>query len=305
MKLIQKYCIPIFISLFNLGLNSDVVAQTEAQDTLYLKDGSVLTGYIVNPESNGTIRIRNIGGLVMYVATEKISKMAVHAPRMKNQGTTESKPPQLAEERIAFGLRAGTALPFSDFSAVAGTAPGYASPGLMAEADIWIRISPQLYWNTKVAYTSNPFKLKSFVREFEDYYNVTVTNSYAGNWLGWHFLTGLSSTRIIDERFSYFFQGNIGFSRFQSPSMNINAVDATNYYISSRQPSAGAGISVSFAAGLRFLEKYTLSISLISSNPIFSDSSNQGSPFQQPFRVFNLNVGVLLFPQLKSQLSKS
>ncbi|MEZ5173896.1 MAG: hypothetical protein R2850_10415 [Bacteroidia bacterium] len=262
MKPVLKYCIAGFILLFNLSLCSGLFAQTEAQDTLYLKDGSILTGYIVNPAGNGTIRIRNNGGLVMYVAAEKISKMAVHATRIEKQGTSESRPPQLAEERIAFGLRAGAALPFSYFSAIAGSNAGFAKPGWTAEADIWIRISPQLYWNTKVAHTSNPFKIKAFAREFEDYYNVTVTNSFAGKWLGWHFLTGLSSTRVIDERFSYFFQ-EIWIFKISKPAININAVDATNYYISSRQSSSGAGISVSFAAGLRFLEKYTISISLI------------------------------------------
>jgi hypothetical protein len=277
-------------------------AQEVVNDTIFLKDGTFLTGYIVNPESRESIRIKNEGGLTLYVTPERIQRISVNRARLEDKSLKKSGPPTLTEERIAFGLRAGGAFPFGDFSAVLGAFPGYAKTGWSAEADVWVRVSNQFYWSTKFGYSTNAIKESAFASQFESSNPVSVLQIFTGNWSGWHFLTGFSTQRPLDERFSYFFQGHLGFSRFNSPGIYILTAGPTLYYLESVK---GAGVSVAFTGGLRLWDKYSASLSLLSSNPTFVLSSAQGGATRQPVRIINLSVGILLYPNLKSQLSKS
>jgi len=278
------------------------IAQDAPNDTIFLKDGTFLVGYIINPESQGSIRIKNEGGLTMYVASERIQRLSVNTERVSSKSDNRSGPPTLTEERIVFGLRAGGAFPFSDFTAVLGAFPGYARTGWSAEADVWIRISNQIYWSTKFGYSTNSIKEDVFASQFEAANGLTISNIISGPWSGWHFLTGFSTQRPLDEKFSYFFQGHLGFSRLNSPGIYLQTSGPILYYLES---SPGAGITASFSVGLRLWEKYSASFSLLSSNPTFVLSGAQGGTTRQPIRIINLSVGILLYPRLKSQLSKS
>jgi hypothetical protein len=281
---------------------SGLQAQISEPDTLYLRDGTILSGTIMNPDSEGSIRIKNEGGLTLYVAQERIDRMAVHSPRNPSGFAKESGPPLISEERIVFGARAGMALPFGDFASTLSAFPGFARTGWTAEGDVWIRVLPQLFWSTKAAYTLNAMKTDAFVEQFEFANQVFVTNGVTGRWSGWHFLTGLSSVRPLDKRFSYFFQGHIGFSRFRSPSINLFTTEPALYFL---ETTPGAGVTISFGAGIHILERYSVSLHFLSSNPAFAFPGSQGGLDRQPVRIIQFSAGILLSPRLKSQLSKS
>ena len=60
--------------------------------------------------------------------------------------------------------------------------------------------------------------------------------------------------------------------------------------------TTGAGFNASIGAGVVYKNRYTLTLNLISSNPLFVFTGMQSSTIVQPFRVVTLTAGIMLFP---------
>jgi hypothetical protein len=282
-----------YLVLFSLLLFSACLqGQITTVDTLFLNDGSILTGRILNPESSSTIRIRNNGGAILYVNASRIEKMVLSDFR-EEETIVEEGPAKFQDEKIALLVQGGLAFPFGDFSSVSNAAAGFAAGGWAAKGDLWVRIAEQLYWSNRLTYTRNAFKENEFEILQGQALGVNFTNGIYSPWIGWHFQSGLSLRRQLDDDIGFIFDAEVGFSRFSSPRI----IMFTDNFLEFRlDKTTGAGFNASIGAGVVYKNRYTLTLNLISSNPLFVFTGMQSSTIVQPFRVVTLTAGIMLFP---------
>ncbi|MEX1188268.1 MAG: hypothetical protein WED33_03355 [Bacteroidia bacterium] len=277
---------------FLLLIANHSFGQTAEVDSLFLTDGTVLTGRILNPESNSTIRIRNQGGAILYINESRISRMVLSEFREAQAPNVEG-PPAFQEDKIAIAMQFGTAIPFGDFSSVTSPSGGFASIGWYGQMSLWVKIAEHLYWSNRLTYTRNSINEPGFERLNSNLIGVEFTKGLYTPWVGWHFQTGLSYLYKLDNDLSFYFEGHLGFSRFTSPRVILFTNDLQVFRLES---VVGAGFNSSIGASVIYKERYTLSLNLIRSNPLFVFSGMQSSTIVQPFRVVSLGVGMLLFP---------
>jgi hypothetical protein len=266
-----------------------VLGQTNEQDTLFLKDGSLLVGEIINPDDPQSIRIRTKGGATLYVNTSRVEKMYLIQPRPESpkQSQNTSQPPTIADDRFAFNGSLGLALPTGEFNLPQGAAAGL---GYIVTAAMQIRIAESLMWSNRVMYAKNGLREKQLASVNSQYFGVNIINGIYGTWSSWNFQTGLSSIRELDDDFQLVFEGHIGISRIRSPQI-ILIVDQPPFVLRS-DIAKGAGFNTGLDASLIYKNKYQFGIGILRSNPIFTfTSQGQTSTLIQPYRLLTIKFG--------------
>lgn len=273
-----------------------VFAQDIESDTLFLNDGTYLTGKILNPNSQSTLRIKNTGGAVLYIQKERINKVVIVNPEAEIDNDSDIKPPEFEDEKVGISFRMGAGLPYGDFSSASSVASGFATFGWTAEAGLWVKVIEDIYWNNKVSYSRNNLKREAFEQQQELINGVNFVNGIYKPWTGWHFQTGIGYQSRFDEKLTFLFEGVFGFSRFTSPTIIL----FTDQFLEFRLDEAkGTGFNSSLGVSLKYLNKYTFGINIFSSNPIFVFSGTQSSTIVQPIRIISINLGVHLFAKSK------
>jgi hypothetical protein len=280
----------VFLVFFLFG-SIRLSAQNTVRDTLFLKSGSVLVGYIINPDDPESVRIKTDGGATLYVNTSRIEKMFLEQPRpsIKKQSDQITRPPTIADDRFAFGLNGGMALPISDFANVQGAAAGI---GFSFQAAAWIKVSDNLKWSNRVSFVSNGLRKDEFRNAQSLANGVNFVKGIFGKWTSWNFQTGLSSMRELDTDFQLIIEGHIGFSRFQSPQISLFTDQNIEYRL---DKTMGAGFNSGLSVSVLYQNKYQVGLELLRSNPIFTfNSPGQSSTLIQPYRVISLKIGYLI-----------
>ncbi len=281
----------LFTSAF-LMMSFCLFGQISSPDSLFLDDGSVLTGRILNPEGQTTIRIRNNGGAILYVNESRIERMVLSDFREEDTQLKEG-PPTFKDEKIAIAFQGGLAFPFGDFSSASSPSAGFASGGWSARGELWVRIAEQLYWTNSLSYTRNSLKEREFEQFQSQAIGVNFINGIHSPWIGWHFQSGLSLKRHIEQDLSFYLNAQLGFSRFSSPRIILFTDNFLEYRL---DKTVGAGFNASIGAGILYKNRFSFALNLLRSNPLFVFTGMQSSTIIQPFRVVTLSIGILLFP---------
>lgn len=280
----------VFLVFFLFG-NIGIFAQNTVRDTLFLKNGSVLVGYIINPDDPESVRIKTDGGATLYVNTIRIEKMFLEQPRpvIENQASQITQAPTIADDRLAFLVNGGMALPISEFASVQGAAAGV---GYSFQAAAWIKVSDNLKWSNRVSYVNNGLRKEEFRNAQSVANGVNFVNGIFGKWTSWNFQTGLSSIRSLDSDFQLIFEGHLGFSRFQSPQISLFTDQNIEYRL---DKTKGAGFNSGLSVSIVYQNKYQVGLELLRSNPMFTfNSPGQSSTIIQPYRVVSLKIGYLI-----------
>lgn len=279
-----------------LSTHQTMFAQEAASDTLYLIDGTSLTGKVLNPSSTSTIRIKNDGGAILYVKKERIESIIFSNPDFIGEQEKIVQPPEFEDEKVAFSIRMGMGLPYGDFSRANNATSGFASTGWSAEAGLWVKIIEDVYWNNKVSYTRNNLKKEAFEGVQGQSLGVNFVSGIYKPWTGWHFQTGIGYQYHFDEKLTFLFEGVFGFSRFTSPSIILFTDQLLEFRL---EEAKGAGFNSTLGASIKYMDKYTFSLNILSSNPIFVFSGTQSTTVVQPVRLISLSLGAHFFSKSK------
>jgi hypothetical protein len=97
-----------------------VIAQTTTQDVLYLKNGSIIRGMIVQFIPDSTVKIQTVDGSIFVFPSLEIVKIQKEETLMAT-GTKAVSLPQKKENNTAVSIFGGVAIPGSDFADAAQT----------------------------------------------------------------------------------------------------------------------------------------------------------------------------------------
>ena len=285
-------------------------AENKARDVLFLKNGSIIKGLIVELIPDTVVKIQTAdGSMFVYAMTEvaKIEKEIVAAPQMSDSTPAAKTDQEILEfEKPKFSLFGGLALPVGDFaeknngSAKTGFTFGfqYAGPG-------------QIGFLLNASYSSNS-------TELGDYLSSSVGgNGSSSNWNSFLLLTGLKIGTTNSVGANFIVAPLLGLNVGVSPKIEFTIIDyvyqpypLNNYGSVSINMSMSSATSTALAYGMMVemnVGRITLGARYVASKPKYEvtmsasgyssgyNYSGYGSmTFEQNTSIIQVYVGVVL-----------
>lgn len=287
----------LFSTLLQISLNAQE-ANESIRDSVFLKNGNIISGTILNPGSENNIQIRTGGSSVLYVSQSQIERIAIHtkAPiNSKNSVNSNSVFESLDNDQYFISVWGGLAAPIGTFASVNQQYSGFAKAGWMLQASGSLRVKENVFWSSNIAYSSNGFKEKSFAQLMSNQSNAEVTFTQISSWDAFHINSGITWNSEVDADFQLFAEAHLGLIRVKSPSylfttreINGSFVTITSYSLNSEISNA---FSISLGAGIIYKNTFALSLTMLNSRLNFDYGTNT---LFQPYRVLGMQMGYFI-----------
>jgi len=287
----------LFSTLLQISLNAQE-ADESIRDSVFLKNGNIISGTVLNPGSENNIQIRTGGSSVLYVSQSQIERIAIHtkAPiNSKNSVNSNSIFESLDNDKYFLSVWGGLAAPIGTFASVNQQYSGFAKAGWMLQASGSLRVKENMFWSSNIAYSSNGFKEKSFAQLTSNQLLAEVTFTQISSWDAFHLNSGLTWNSEVDANFQLFAEAHIGIIRTKSPSylfttreINGSNIIITSYSLNSETANA---LAISLGAGIIYKNKLALSLTMLNSRLNFDYGTNT---IFQPYRVLGLQMGYFI-----------
>ncbi len=287
----------LFSTLLQLSLNAQE-ADESIRDSVFLKNGNIISGTILNPGSENNIQIRTGGSSVLYVSQNQIERIAIHtkAPiNSKNSVNSNSVFERLDNDQYFLSVWGGLAAPVGTFASVNQQYSGFAKAGWMLQASGSLRVKENVFWSSNIAYSSNGFKEKSFAQLMSNQSNAEVTFTQISSWDAFHINSGITWNSEVDADFQLFAEAHLGLIRVKSPSylittreINGNIVTITTKSLNSETANA---LAISLGAGIIYKNTFALSLTMLNSRLNFDYGMDN---LFQPYRLLGLQLGYFI-----------
>ncbi len=293
----KKFAGFLLLTLLQLSINAQEAEET-IRDSVFLKNGNIISGTILNPGSENNIQIRTGGSSVLYVSQSQIERIAIHTKAPSNSKYSVNSNigyESLDDDQYFFSVWGGLAAPIGTFASVNQQYSGFAKAGWMLQASGSLRVKENVFWSSNIAYSSNGFKEKSFAQLTSNQLNAEVTFTQISSWDAFHINSGITWNSEVDADFQLFAEAHLGLIRVKSPSylfttreINGSFVTITSYSLNSETANA---LALSLGAGIIYKNTFALSLTMLNSRLNFDYGTNT---LFQPYRVFRLQIGYFI-----------
>lgn len=270
-------------------------------DVLYLKNGSVIRGQVVETNPAGNVKIRTSDGSVfVYPMTdvEKIVKEAAPVapipPPPQQQVTPQPQvpppPDETAADRLLRGgvwINGGLSLPVGSFGETTGEEAGLASIGFTGGLDALIPLLPAVGIMMSGVYSNNSADISGITGGLP----VSVE---AGSWHTVWGLGGVAAGATLDPAWQITAFAQAGVLYGISPEITASAGGIT-----AKQESAGSvAFAYSFGATVRYT-RLTLTGRYLAGEPEYETTLTapgveQSVKFKQPKSIVTLTLGFVV-----------
>lgn len=268
--------------------NKQIVRQSYPIDVVYLKDGTIIKGEVLEVVPDSIVRMKTTyGGTAVFemASVQRIGKDSTYS-RMPHQTTAanEDTPLPVAnqEKKGVFIPFAGAAIPLGAFGEKSGATAGAAKLGFTFGGDMVVHLGPSARWLTSGILAFNSFDV-SVPNEI---------NADIGSWSSVLLLTGLrfdASTSSSTVLFSSF-QGGVLIGG--SPELTISSGSQS----ASLNSDTGVSFAVGVGAGME-LDKVVMHVRYTYGKPEYKLSASNSSftsKYSQPTSLLILTLGVRL-----------
>jgi hypothetical protein len=261
----MKNCLAcLFLTL--LLILSICVGQTQpqVQDILYLKNGSIVKGTIVELVPEKTVKIQTADDSISVYDMAEIEKIA------KEQKPTSINPDQTSQTQSeqmlksssthggsGFTLFGGVSIPTGDLAATAGSKAGAAKTGFAVGADGSLALSPKVAWMSSVNLSVNSVDL-SFLQNFG-------VSADAGSWTLVWAVTGLKVFGNVSPEVELYGFGQAGLLFGTAPQITLTVGPNR----ATQNSASATAFGFSFGAGIN-IRHVSLSVRYLSAEPEYS-----------------------------------
>lgn len=299
-----------FALVFFVLLGFDSLAQSLPNDTVYLVDGTFITGEILNPGSENSIQVRNINGAIIYIKNQRIEKLIIdpNRPISKKETQDEQKSPVNYSKKVAesdvnyrnriFAINAILGVPIGVFgsSATNKTGAGGALPGFGIEARYLKKIDSDLYWSINFRYLKYGFNTKILAPSVIQQTGFTPSSFTRAYWQSLSLGGGLNWFYPINDELKISLGASVYFQSMKIPSIDV----LVNGFIGTFEEQKGIGITPDFAATLLYKERFFFKLNFNTTKVNFFSTSSSGQvTFVQQIRALGFGFGVF-FPKIHS-----
>ncbi len=229
------------------------------RDIVYLKNGSIIRGAVVELVPDSTVKILTVDSSVFVFRMAEVSRISKEnvpgsmAPKTSATSASQDSLPPVAAHRFSFGINVGAGFPVGAFGETSGNDAGAAKSGFAIGADVGYGITPNIDWLTSAYFSFHALNLSGISSSVD-----------IGSWfLVWP-MTGI---RVIsgnrdEERF--FAIGQVGLLAETTPEVNSTSFSARS-------------IAFSFGVGGIFNQRLTLQARYLYGNPEYEISILSGN----------------------------
>jgi len=283
-----------FLLLVYLSVTSlTAFAQSQLRDVVYLKNGSIIKGVILEQIPNQSVKIQTSDGSIFVYNSSEVEKITREAesgptPDPKTQTPTPPPPATAKQSRDQHSIMFGLSLPTGDFGSTSSQYAGYAKTGFSLGMEYTHTIGNAFVWPTSVMFSMNPTNEAELYRQlgFPSGLSLTVSPTYTI----WP-LTG-PGFQVSQPGVSFQGAAQLGLLIGRCPQINMRYGDNV-----SEQPSAGANsLAFSLVSNLQ-LQEVKLSGRFLTGKPKYHVTATGGGmstsgTFEQPTSVFLVLVGI-------------
>lgn len=263
------------------------VSQDGMRDVLYLKNGSIIKGYIIEQIPDKSLKIQTADGRVFVFDISEIDKIV-----RESTGNVQVSPGVDNIPGRQFSLLGGVAVPLGDFASTSGIAAAYASTGYCFSGQVHSYLPHAIFVSLSLNLAFNPVDesalrgsvgLPSTVSADISSYSTIMPM------VGFGFYAASNPNTIVCG------EGLVGLMFGSTPSMKFSEGSVTV-----TQSSASAiALAVGFQAGVVLSERFTLTARYVTGKPKYKITASGGgmtvnSEFEQPTAMLQFCAGIVL-----------
>ena len=293
-QVISQYLIIVTFAIF-ICAPPILFAQEGTKDILYLKNGSVIKGYVLEQIPNKTVRFQTSDGSIFVFRMDEVERIAKEQPEIFKEVPKKNQQVLTTDESSQFQLPGGLAilggvsLPTGDFAATSGEKAGYAKLGYSITIEYFKIDGNSLMYAIGFSYSSNPMD-ESAVRQ-----SLGVPSSVSSNVGSWTSFAPYLTFGFggISGNIHPFIGGILGISFASSPDISFSGGGNSI----SQASSSATAVCYGIAAGLTTVTEIHVSLRYLASTPKYSVTASGGtssasSEFEQPSNLFQAVVGI-------------
>jgi hypothetical protein len=203
-------------------------AFSQVRDIVYLKNGSIVKGTIVELIPDKTVKIETSDGSLFVFnlsEVEKIEKEQATEPGNHEKGSQisarRSGPAREFQKKNSVTISAGVSLPVGDFSSSSTEGAGAAQTGFAFGVDGSVGVAPELAWMTSLNFSFNSMDVGSASSALTD---ISIN---AGSWSSVWLLTGLKAGGPVGPNVEFSGFGQVGLVIASIPEIHVYSSTAT------------------------------------------------------------------------------
>ncbi|MBI1806576.1 MAG: hypothetical protein HYR76_05940 [Ignavibacteria bacterium] len=230
------------------------------QDIVYLKNGSIIKGNVVNLIPDSTVKILTADSSVFIcrmAEVERITKDSTHG--LSSFSLRAQGPPRVSSPPpFKFSLRAGVAAPTGNFAATDSTG-GAAQTGFLLGGNLRLAVDLTLDWMTDVTMSFNSVNVQA----------VSVPAGFTadfGSWFSIWALTDIRTKMPVSPNVSFFGTGQLGFLFGNSPELTLSGNGGRATVASASATSFAYGLG----GGVLIENKFTVGVRFVHSEPEYT-----------------------------------
>lgn len=268
-----------------------LIAQSN-RDVVYLKNGSVIKGIIIEQTPNKSLKIQTSDGSIFvydFTDIEKIIKESASS-QIKTIQETSTVPTEQIPTKGTFGIIGGMAMPLGDFSATSGNDAGFAKSGFTFGAEYSHPIGNSGFWLTTITYSNNSID----EQEMRRYVGFPSTVSLdIGTYSSICPVTGLGILAPISPDVSIYAIGQIGALFGTTPEVTAKSGSVSVSVTS----ASGSSFTYSLGAGIKTSKNIGISCRYFSGKPKYKITSSGGgsstnSEYEQPTSIMQIMAAI-------------
>jgi len=238
--------------LISLGsMPRTAFAQMQLRDVVYLKNGSVIKGVIIEQTSNISLKIQTYDGSIYFYSFSDIEKIEKETRQQHQQRNSEATP-----AKGTFSLFAGVAVPMGEFGSENIVSGGFAETGYSFGVDYKWPINNSSFCLINGSIAHNGVNEEALSRSSGVPSDVSID---VGSWLSGFALTGIGFKAPVSRDLDLYGAVEIGALGVRSPNIKLSYL-GTAYTL----PSDDAGgFAYGFSGGVQ-TKKFNLRIMLLS-----------------------------------------
>ncbi len=268
---------------------SSSVSFAQSSDLLYLKNGSIIKGTIVELLPEKTVKIRTADGSVhayMMSEVEKIVKDEKQVSGKEYPSPQGQKPLGQVLDGNGICMFAGVSVPVGDFGSTSASSGGAANLGFCVGIEGSMELTPGFAWLTSVDLSINSMDLDGLL-------GGTGLQGDAGSWVLVWAMTGLKFYGNTSSNGQVFGAAQIGLLFGNSPEVTLSSLG-----VSAVQKSSSATTFAFSMSGGFCIDGVILGLRYMVSEPEYDLMASSGlvsatTVYKQPTAVLQLTLGLL------------
>jgi hypothetical protein len=259
-------------------------------DIVYLKNGSVIKGEIIEQVPNQSIKIQTSDGNIFvynFSDIEKITKETiVPQPKIETEATPSG---ETGELKGGFSIAGGVSFPLGNYGGTSDVSSNsYAETGYAFSVEYDAPLNNLLYGLISLTIASNSIDGGSIMKSmgYSSDYNDVIN---VGSGVGFAPMVGLGLQSAISPTIAVYLSAQVGMLIGFEPSITVSS-NGTQLF--NQSATDAAAFSFGSSAGILINKRFIIGLRYLTASPTYTEQSSQLSYDFSSGNIYNQNYNI-------------